>query len=339
MNPFSPDAPDPGTGAADALRRIARSEAIKAYILQDRPLHDALRGAALRFIAGESLASAVEITRRINDNGDAVTIDFLGESSRDADHSRAAADEFHRIVDAIRRHGLRGSVSLDLSHLGLVVDADLAFGLASGLAEAATESGIEMMISAEGSERTDDVLATHERLAERSSNVGITLQAYLDRTPRDLERVLAHPGRIRIVKGAFGESSGTALPRGDELNARYLSLAERVIAAGQALSIATHDSALLDHLSSRLPVGTANVEFEMLYGIEEKRLTLQRERGFPTRVYLPYGEEWFLYVSHRLAEYPPNIYRAISDAVAYAPPGGDRAKHIAPARECFDIRW
>lgn len=321
MNPFSPNAPDPGTGAADALRQVARIEAIKAYIQQDRPLHDALLGAALRFIAGETLESAVEVARHINDNGHAVTIDFLGESSRDADLSRAAADEFHRIVDAIRRHGLRGSVSLDLSHLGLVVNADLAFGLASGLAEATADGGLELMISAEGSERTDDVLAMHRRLVERFPNVGITLQAYLNRTPRDLERALAHPGRIRIVKGAFGEPSSTALPRGDELNARYLSLVERVLEAGHARSIATHDSVLLDCLSSSSPLGSADVEFEMLYGIQLERLTLQRARGFPTRVYLPYGEEWFLYVSHRLAEYPPNIYRAISDAVAHASAG------------------
>jgi len=316
MNPRLPDAPDPATSAADALRQIARSEAIKAYIQRERPLHDALLGAALRFIAGETLDSAVDIAQRINDSGHAVTIDFLGESSRDADRSRAAADDFHRIVDAIRRHDLRGSVSLDLSHLGLVADAELAFGLASGLAESMAGSGRELMISAEGSERTDDVLAMYERLAVRFPNVGITLQAYLNRTPRDVERALAHPGRIRIVKGAFGESSRTALPRGDELNARFLSLVERAIAAGHSLSIATHDSVLLDHLSSNSPVGTADVEFEMLYGIEAERLTRQRERGFPTRVYLPYGEEWFLYVSHRLAEHPPNIHRAIADAHA-----------------------
>lgn len=326
MNVLSPDAPDPANSAADTLRQIARSEAINAYIQRDRPLHDALLGAALRFIAGETLESAVEIARPINDRGHTVTIDFLGESNRDADLCRAAAVEFHRIIDAIRQHGLRGSVSLDLSHLGLVVDVDLAFGLASDLTEATAgadpqrypERRLELMISAEGSERTDDVLAMYERLATRFPNVGITLQAYLDRTPRDLERALAHPGRIRIVKGAFGEPSRTALPRGDELNARFVSLVERVIAEGHALSIATHDSTLLDALSSRVPSGRADVEFEMLYGIEEERLARQREHGFPTRVYLPYGEEWFLYLSHRLAEFPPNIYRAISDAVAYA---------------------
>jgi proline dehydrogenase len=308
MNPRLPNTPDPdsepATGAADALRQIARSEAIKAYIQQDRPLHDALLGAALRYIAGETLESAVPIARRINESGHAVTIDFLGESSRDADRSRAAATEFHRIIDAIRRHGIRGSVSLDLSDPARC-----------------PERCLELMISAEGAERTDDVLAMYERLTKRYPNVGITLQAYLNRTPRDIERALAHPGRIRIVKGAFGEASRTILPRGDELNARYIALVERAIAAGHSLSIATHDSVLLDHLSSRVPVGMPGVEFEMLYGIQEGRLARQRERGFPTRVYLPYGEEWFLYVSHRLAEYPPNIYRAVSDAVAHAHPG------------------
>jgi proline dehydrogenase len=40
-----------------------------------------------------------------------------------------------------------------------------------------------------------------------------------------------------------------------------------------------------------------------------------QQRGYRTRIYLPYGQEWYLYLCHRLAEYPPNIYLAIADAV------------------------
>lgn len=304
-----------GQDAAQALRLIARNETVKTYIQRERPVHDALLGAARRFIGGEHLDSCLDIAREINAKCHAVTIDFMGESTRDAGTARGAAVEFQRVVHEIETRGLSASISLDLSHLGLAIDPELAFELTSSLASLAANANLKMMISAEGSERTDAVLAMYERLAERFPNVGITLQTYLLRTAEDLRRVLPLTGRIRIVKGAFDEPPGIAMPRGDTLDARYLSFVEQVIASGRPVSIATHDPVLLDRVVSGVPAGTPGVEVEMLYGVQPERLEFMRTRGFSTRTYLPYGTEWFLYVAHRLAEYPPNMYRAISDIV------------------------
>lgn len=304
-----------GKDAAQALRLIARNETVKAYIQRERPVHGALLGAARRFIGGEHLDSCLGIAREINAKGHAVTIDFMGESTRDEGMARDAAAEFRRVVHEIGTPGITASISLDLSHLGLAIDPELAFELACGLADLAANAHLEMMISAEGSERTDAVLAMYERLAGSFPNVGITLQTYLLRTAEDLQRVLPLTGRIRIVKGAFDEPPGIAMPRGPSLNARYVSFVEHVIASGRPMSIATHDPVLLNRVLSDIPAGTPGVEVEMLYGVQPERLEVMRKRGFPTRTYLPYGEEWFLYVAHRLAEYPPNMYRAISDIV------------------------
>ena len=56
------------------------------------------------------------------------------------------------------------------------------------------------------------------------------------------------------------------------------------------------------------------MEFKILKGVESARPSQMRDLGYKTRVYLPYEEEWYLYLCHRLAEHPPNIYRAIADA-------------------------
>ena len=53
----------------------------------------------------------------------------------------------------------------------------------------------------------------------------------------------------------------------------------------------------------------------MLKGINHEQLNNLKSSGYNTRVYVPYGKEWYLYLCHRLAEYPPNIYQAIYEAV------------------------
>lgn len=304
--------------AALALKGVARDESLKEYVANEPALHDVLLRAAMRFIGGEQLGECLQETREINDNGFATSIDYMGESTRDARIAEEATREFEHVVDAISEQNLDSSISLDLSHVGLVLDADLCYQNASTLAAKAQKAGIEMMVSMEGSERTDEVLAMYRRLSERYSNVGITIQVYLHSTQQTLKRMLEYPGRIRLVKGAFEEPKTIAMPRGEEIDAAYRAAVETVLASRHPCSIATHDPVLLEHahaVVSESGSDASHVEFEMLKGVELDRLRQMRDLGYRSRVYLPYGEEWYLYLCHRLAEYPPNIYQAVADAI------------------------
>ncbi len=307
----------PGALAA-ALRRIARDESIKAYVQQDVSIHGVLLRAARRFIGGESLDECLEVAVGVNEVGSAVTIDYMGENTRDAATAREVAGEFSRVVRGVVERGLGASISLDLSHIGLAVDAGLAFENASRLAGEAGEAGLEVMLSMEGSERTEDILEVHQRLCDAHDNVGITLQVYLFRAPDDLREAMKCPGRIRLVKGAYEEPDRIARVRSEETDAAYREQMCTLLASGHACSIATHDQDLLDYAHCFLGNNNLSrepVEFEMLHGVEPERLRSMRDLGYNTRVYLPYGREWHLYLCHRLAEHPPNIYRAIAEAV------------------------
>lgn len=304
--------------AAAALRHIARDEWINAYVQKDHLLYDALLRAASRFIGGEAMPQCLEVASALNRQGFAVTIDYMGESTRDACAAEQATAEFLRIAQEIKTRGLNASISLDLSHIGLVVDAGLAFENASRLAEAARLAGTEMMISMEGSERTSAVLEIHHRLCKRFNNVGITLQAYLYRTEKDLAAALERPGKIRLVKGAFEEPPELACARGEKLDTFYSEAMQTLLARGRSCSIATHDAAMLNYaheFAQQRELDPQLFEFEMLHGATPDRLKQMLDRGYRVRDYLPYGREWYLYVCHRLAEYPPNIYRALADAV------------------------
>lgn len=308
-----------GKKAAEALKRIARDEKIKAYIQNERPVHDALLGAALRFIGGENLDECLKAAKKLNSSGHAATIDYMGESTRDEKTASEATREFLRVIEAISRQGIDSSVSLDVSHVGLLVDQELAFMNASKLAGTAREAGLEVMVSMEGSERTDEVLTLYRRLCEHFDNVGVTLQAYLYRTPSDVREIFELPGKLRLVKGAFEEPGETALSRGGQLDDIYCSLVKQAISAGHSISVATHDPDILKQVHEYVKdsaLETEHIEFEMLKGVETERLEKMRGLGYRTRVYLPYGLEWYLYLCHRLAEHPPNIYQAVSDAVS-----------------------
>ena len=306
--------------AAEALRHIALDETVKSYVLQHPPLYQALHRAAMRFIGGETLTQCVEITKSLNEQGYSVTVDFMGESTRDASMAEQATQEFLNVVRAIASQNLDASVSLDLSHIGMVSDAELGYKNACTLAEVAQQAGLEMMISMEGTDRTALILEIHQRLCERFNNVGITLQAYLYRTPDDLTAALQRTGKIRLVKGAYEAPSNLARSRGSELDTAYHQLMETLLGSNHSCSIATHDQSLLSYAHKFIQnqnLVSDKIEFEMLQGVTPERLKAISEYGYRTRVYLPYGQEWHLYLCNRLAEYPPNLYQAIVDVVKH----------------------
>ena len=306
--------------AAAALRHIALDENIKAYVLQHPPLYRALLNTAMRFIGGETLKQCVETAESLNHQGFAVTIDYMGESTRDTRTANQATQEFLKVIEVIVNQKLDSSVSLDLSHIGLVIDPELSYHNACILAEAADQAHLEMMLSMEGPDRTTLVLDIHRRLCERFDNVGITLQAYLYRTPEDLTAVLHRPGKVRLVKGAYEAPAHLARPRGAELDITYYQLIATLFNSGHSCSIATHDRSLLNYAHKFIQeqgIKPDQIEFEMLKGVTPEQLQVMREHGYRTRLYLPYGQEWYLYLCNRLAEYLPNVYQAISDAVKY----------------------
>ncbi|MGF1647817.1 MAG: proline dehydrogenase family protein [Kineosporiaceae bacterium] len=332
--------PDPDTGAdghraAAALRALARREDLKAAVLRSPAAYAALRRAAARYVSGETRGEALRTAEDLGRAGHRITVDHMGEDTRDAGEARAAAREFRALVAALGPADADApladaSVSLDLSHVGLAVPGDgpaLATRHLAEIAAAAKASGRELMISMEGSERTATILDAHAVISTDHPHVGVTLQAALHRTSTDLAAALDRPGRVRLVKGAYGEPSAVAHPRGESLDAAYARLAVRLVAAaaeGHPVSIATHDPMLLTSVLRDVdarggPGAVPGLEVEMLHGVRPDRLAAVAARGVPTRVYLVYGHEWWLYLCHRLAENPPGLLAALADAVEALP--------------------
>jgi proline dehydrogenase len=324
-NQPAPDDEAPDLAAAEALRRLALDEGAKAAVLADPRLRAVAGRIAERYIAGETLTDALTTITGINGRGHAASVDYLGESVRDAATAAEAAQVFIETAGSLAERGLDCSLSLDLSHIGLLVDRDLCLRSASAIAEAAESFGGELIISAEGSDRTDAILDCHARLCERFANVGLRIQARLHRSERDLQVLLDRPGRICLLKGSYLEPPEVALPReSPALPEVFAGYADALIASGHRCSIATHDRALHERAVASLHAhgraaaaspGARTVEFETLQGLGDAGIDALRDAGLATRVYVVFGSEWFLYVCNRIAEEPEvRIVQAVADA-------------------------
>lgn len=303
---------------ANALKSVARNLKLKTYVQQSNELYPLLLRAAERFVTGDDMEQGLRCRETLNAQGYRTSLEYIGENTMTEAACLLAFQEFSRLIDACSndRSGAGTRISLDLSHIGLSVDANLTYKHLVQLARQAAERGLEIVISMEESSKTDAILAIYRKTAAQFPNVGITLQAQLPRSLDDLQEILAAgSGFIRIVKGAYQEKEGDYIPRSGTLTSRYLQLVDLCVQAGRQVSVATHDERILLHIISNKMYRNSAVELEMLYGIRPDLSKQFKDLGFPTRIYLTYGEEWFLYLCHRIAEYPPNIYDAITRSI------------------------
>jgi len=158
----------------------------------------------------------------------------------------------------------------------------------------------------------------------RHERVGVCLQAYLHRTAVDVFELPA-ASRIRLVKGAYLEPPEVALQRRRDVDRAYARLFVTLLVHGHSVDVATHDPRLLEGVRRYLaghPAERARVEFQMLYGIRRDLQRRLASEGYPVRVYVPYGTEWYPYLTRRLAERPANLWFFVSSLARELWPGG-----------------
>ncbi|MCX4027229.1 proline dehydrogenase family protein [Endozoicomonas sp. SM1973] len=301
-----------------ALKKAALNEDAKEYLLNNKVLYPLLKKAADRYIGGETLDDAVEKVKAENNKGLKCSLEFMGESTSTKHEANEATNEFLRIASTIQSLELNSTISLDLSHIGLAISKALCIENFSLLCDKARQANIEVIISAEGIDRTDHVIDVYQWGIKKFDNLSITLQAYLHRTKDDFADLIKESGRIRVVKGAFDVPDNTALPRGDTLNEVYLSYVDQLLAINHKCSIATHHEFIQQEAKKLVDLykpEKSTFEFESLYGIQTEQLLALKNEGYPTKLYFVYGKEWYLYLCNRIAEYPLNLFRALDDIV------------------------
>ena len=268
------------------------------------------RRLAARFVAGDSLADALEAGRRINRERISLTLDHLGENVTSLAEAEASRDVYLRLLGEMANQKIDGNVSIKLTQFGIDISEDACGRNVEQLVRRAKELNSFVRIDMESSEYTERTLQLVTLLHAQHGAVGTVIQAYLRRSEKDVEMLCQRGIRVRLCKGAYLEPAEVAYQAKAEVDRNFVHLMKILLAAGPYPAIATHDEKMIDETKSfarSRQIASETFEFQMLYGI---RRDLQRRlvaEGYRLRLYVPFGKAWYPYFMRRLAERPANL--------------------------------
>jgi len=267
---------------------------------------------ASRFVAGETVDTALSALRDLNTAQVSASLDLLGESVANAVEARAARDTYLQLLDRIHATGADANVSVKLTQMGLDIDETQCVDNLRAILARAKQYGSFVRIDMEGSAYTAKTLELFRRrfYPEFGNTVGVVLQSYLRRTAADVEEMITLGARVRLCKGAYKEPASVAFPAKRDVDANYIACMERLMDRGNYPGLATHDEriiAVARAFARTKCIDASRYEFQMLYGVRRDLQHELREAGHRMRVYVPFGGHWYPYLMRRLAERPANI--------------------------------
>jgi proline dehydrogenase len=290
------------------------------------------RRAASRFIAGDTLTEAIQVIRQLNELGLYATFDHLGENVTNLEEAEQSKEAYLFLLREIERENVKTCISVKLTQLGLAIDWDLCREYIEDIVRLGAELGNFIRIDMEDSPVIDQTLRIYQALRESGhTNVGMVIQSYLYRSKEDTRALLSQGIPIRLVKGAYKEPPEIAFPKKKDVDQNFDNLTKIVM--DEALSrgakpaapngklppltaIATHDEkriAFARNYAETIGFPREALEFQMLHGIRTNLQISLVNQGYPVRVYVPYGTEWYPYFMRRLAERPANLWFFLSN--------------------------
>lgn len=262
-----------------------------------------------RYIAGSSVAEALQVVRQLEQAGAMATLDILGEFISKPDEARANTRDYDELLDEIANQGLAdANVSVKLTALGLLLDKQLCLENMRSLMRRVAEQGRFLRIDMEDSPCTDDTLEIYRALRDEfGAHVGVVFQSRLRRTLDDVDRLTDQPANFRLCKGIYLEPRPIAYTDAEIIRRNFVWVLDRMIERGAYVAIATHDELLVWEalrLIKHHGLSPEQYEFQMLLGVDEELRDILIAAGHRLRVYVPFGEQWYAYSVRRLRENP-----------------------------------
>lgn len=278
---------------------------------------------AARFVAGETVDTAVDATRDLNRRKISATLDLLGESITQESEASHARDIYLQMLDRIAKAGVDSNVSVKLTQMGFDISEDLCLANMTAILEKAKSLGSFVRLDMESSAYTQRTLDFfYHRLLERFGNhCGVVIQSCLRRSEKDIDQLIQRKVRVRLCKGAYLEPADVAYPDKADVDRAYIRCMERLMQEGNYPGLATHDQKIIEHarrFAKEKTIDSARYEFQMLYGVRRDLQDQLRSSGHNMRVYVPFGTQWYPYLMRRLAERPANIAFILGNVVREA---------------------
>lgn len=293
------------------------SKNIFLYASQNKILNRAARRWGLKFgaaqvVAGESIESAMETVRSLNEKGLVCTVDHLGEFVSSREEAAESTQYCIDTLEAIARFGVNSNLSLKLTQLGLDIDYQFCLDNMRKILDTAQKHNNFVRIDMEDYAHCQITLDLLRELRKEYDQVGTVIQAYLHRAMQDVKDLRGVP--LRLVKGAYKESPEVAYQDKAKVDENYLEIIKEHLTSGSYTAIASHDHNIIAKVKAfaeEKQIPRDRFEFQMLYGFRNELQLQLAQEGYTMRVYVPYGNDWFGYFMRRMAERPQNVTFAL----------------------------
>lgn len=297
----------------EAIHRIAQQAASGPAILR-APITPFLE----RFTAGDQIDVALQIAHDLTNEGFTVSLERAApmlDASRDIPALLADLDASLAGIGAMGL-GPVTELSVFAHALGLEdgQDVDIVEDRLVTIIERAHEHQVAVMLGAGAPEMVSANLDLARRIRENGYQLGITLQAALRRTQRDCRDF--GDGPIRLVKGAYHVSGGAVFTSAAEVDKSFVRCAKTMIQGDAPISFATHDDRIIRILQQLLEDHhSGDAEFAFYLGRHTGMSEQLLRQGWPVRVYIPFGPEWFTRLVDAFAERPATLASALRSVV------------------------
>ncbi|MEC7502717.1 MAG: proline dehydrogenase family protein [Candidatus Thermoplasmatota archaeon] len=238
------------------------------------------------------------------------------------DEANFCLKEYSQLIDSIIENNIDAHISIKPTAFGLLIDEELAFDNILNITRKASENDIFVRLDMEDSRVTDSTIELMIRIrSEGLNNIGVVLQGRLFRTISDIDKIceeLGHNSDFRICKGIYLEPKEIAHTGYREIVDSTNMAIEHMLRNGAYTAIASHDYPVIDNSLSLLdkyglsPDGGhrpfsgkgPGYEFQFLLGVRGDLRRKLNSEGHLTRIYVPYGQQWYEYGIRRLKENP-----------------------------------
>ena len=272
-----------------------------------------------RFAAGDQLDQAVATARELTDDGFRVSVERSTSLMHAAADPGSVIGDLRAAIGALADAGIGPACEVIVfpHAIGVSEDAERAAEQVRSLIADASPHGIDVMLGAGPIESVTATLDLARGIRDEGLPLSITLQASLRRTEADCAAFA--DGTVRLVKGAYHVSGGSVFTSAAEVDKSFVRCVKALLGTSAAISLATHDERLIRVVSALVAADPErHVELAFFLG----RHTALQERalvyGWPVRVYVPFGPEWFTRLVDAFAERPATVVSALRSIVANA---------------------
>lgn len=274
-----------------------------------------VKRAVKKFMPGEAPEDALAAAEVIAREGRGTIFTKLGEALTSPDEADRVRDHYLGMFDQIQARGIPGHISVKPTQLGLDLSQDACARHLDSLGARAMATGSTLWIDMEDSSYVDRTLDLYAGLKAAHPRAGLAIQAYLHRTPADIDRLMPLKPIIRLVKGAYAEPPNVAFAAKRDTDNAFFELAVRMLERarhGDCLPIfGTHDMGLIQRIVARaqeLGARDGQYEIHMLYGIRDGDQRQLVSQGRVVKTLVSYGDAWYRWYMRRLAERPANVW-------------------------------